>query len=76
MPLAQLPVTHGVKSVSFGTSTYIEYKGQRTPDLSSPADARGRALQADITADRRRSAPEEHAAPLRSGPLTPLLPGH
>ena len=49
IPLAKLPVTHTFKSVSFGTSAYIVYKGQRTPDLSFPADGRGKALQADIT---------------------------
>lgn len=49
-PLSALPVTHMIKSVSFGTSTYVMYKGQRTPDLSAPATAPGKALAADVTA--------------------------
>jgi hypothetical protein len=47
-PLTKLPMNHTFKSVSFGTSTYIVYGGRMTPDLSSPADARGHALAADV----------------------------
>jgi hypothetical protein len=48
MPLSQLPVNNTAKSASFGTSLYVMYHGQSTLDLSSPADARGKALAADV----------------------------
>ena len=48
MPLAQLPITHRFKSASFGTALFVEYNKQRTPDLTSPADARGQAIRADV----------------------------
>jgi hypothetical protein len=47
-PLNELPVAHCMKSVSFGKSIFIEYKGVRTPDLScQQADARAAALKKD-----------------------------
>ncbi len=49
-PLALLPVSHMVQSVSFGTSTYITYKGQRSPDLSYGSDYRVVALRNDVQA--------------------------
>lgn len=48
MPLTSLPVRHGMRSASFGTLTYITYKGQRSPDLTFASDARMAALKADI----------------------------
>jgi hypothetical protein len=36
-PLSPFPATHCVKSVSFGTSLYVEYNGERSPDLNCPA---------------------------------------
>ncbi len=75
MPLTKLPVNHTFKSVSFGTSTYVEYKGQQTPDLSSPADARGQALTADVRAITAALGLKN--LPRRPvGPMTPLVPGH
>ncbi len=50
MPLTSLPVRHGMRSVSFGTSTFITYKGQRSPDLTSGGSPRANALKADIDA--------------------------
>lgn len=50
MPLTSLPVRHGMKSASFGTSTYISYKGQKSPELTFAADPRAAALKADIVA--------------------------
>jgi hypothetical protein len=47
MPLSTLPVRHGMKSASFGTSTYVEYQGQRSPDLSFPGNAKAQALHDD-----------------------------
>lgn len=49
-PLPDLKVKHGVKSASFGTSTYITYKNHRSPDLSFGGDAHATALKADINA--------------------------
>jgi len=48
MPLTDLPVRHGVRSASFGTQTYITYKGQKSPDLTFASDPRTVALKADI----------------------------
>ncbi len=47
-PLNELPVRHCMKSVSFGKSIFIEYKGVRTPDLSCrQSDPRAAALKKD-----------------------------
>jgi len=47
-PLDELPVGHCMKSVSFGKSIFIEYKGVRTPDLSCrQSDPRAAALKRD-----------------------------
>ena len=48
MPLTSLPVRHGMRSASFGTATYITYKGQKSPDLTFASDPRIVALKADI----------------------------
>jgi hypothetical protein len=48
MPLTGLPVRHGMRSASFGTATFITYKGQRSPDLTFASDPRTVALKADI----------------------------
>lgn len=50
MPLTSLPVRHGMRSASFGTQTYITYKGQKSPDLTFASDPRTAALKADIDA--------------------------
>ncbi len=50
MPLTKLTVRHGMRSASFGTSTYVTYKGQRSPDLTFGGDAPANALKADIDA--------------------------
>lgn len=49
-PLNLLPRLHCMKSVSFGTSLYIEYNGERSPDLScpAPADSKLAALRKDV----------------------------
>lgn len=49
-PLTSLHVRHGLRSASFGTATYITYKGQKSPDLTFGGDARANALKADIGA--------------------------
>jgi hypothetical protein len=35
-PLQALPAAHCLKSVSFGSRLFVEYKGKRSPDLSCP----------------------------------------
>lgn len=48
MPLTSLPVRHGMRSASFGTQTFVTYKGQRSPDLTFASDPRTVALKSDI----------------------------
>lgn len=50
MPLTGLPARHGMRSASFGTRTFITYKGQQSPDLTFGGDARTTALKADVDA--------------------------
>ena len=50
LPLTGLPARRGMRSASFGTSTTITYKGQRSPDLTFGGDPRVAALKADIDA--------------------------
>jgi hypothetical protein len=52
MPLDQLAVRHCAKSVSFGTSTFVAYKGVRSPDLScgGQGDPKVVALKKDVDA--------------------------
>ncbi len=50
MPLSSLPAGRGMRSVSFGTSTVVTYRGQTSPDLTFAGDPRAAALKADITA--------------------------
>src|ERR1051325_11677971 len=48
-PLSQLELeTPCAKSISFGTSTYISYKGELSPDLSCSTDQRATVLVEDI----------------------------
>lgn len=37
VPLSNIPAHHCFKSVSFGSSLFIEYQGERSPDLSCPS---------------------------------------
>ena len=47
-PLTELPAVRCVKSVSFGSRTFVEFNGGRSPDLSCPSsDARSQLLQRD-----------------------------
>ena len=49
-PLNELPARHCMKSVSFGTSLFIEHNGVRSPDLScQQTDSRAQALRKDAT---------------------------
>lgn len=49
-PLDQLPVRHCAKSVSFGTRTFVTFKGVQSPDIScaGQTDPRVLALQKDV----------------------------
>lgn len=66
-PLDALPRTFCMKSVSFGTTTTVAYRGRRSPDLSCPArsaaasalalDARALAAAAGVTLLRHPFGP-------------------
>ena len=49
-PLSQLPHAHCMKSISFGSSLYVEFNGERSPDLNCPAprDSKLGVLQKDV----------------------------
>jgi hypothetical protein len=44
-PLSALPANHCFKSASFGTSLYVEYNGERSPDLNCPTPAGSKLAQ-------------------------------
>lgn len=48
MPLSALPAKRCMKSASFGTSTFVYWRHQRSPDVSCPGDAKGAAIEADV----------------------------
>jgi len=49
-PLNELPAAHCMKSVSFGTSIFVEFNGVRSPDLSCrQTDPRAAALKTDAS---------------------------
>jgi hypothetical protein len=51
MPLGKLPVdSRCPKSASFGSSTFVGYGSQQSPDLTCSADSRGRSLGDDVNA--------------------------
>ncbi len=47
-PLSKLPVRHMMRSASFGTSTFVIYKGQQSPDLTGGGNAQATALRDDV----------------------------
>jgi hypothetical protein len=50
-PLDALPSGECMKSASFGSATWITYRGKRSPDLSCPGDSAAlRAIAADAAA--------------------------
>ena len=61
MPLTALPVRHGMRSSSFGTETYITYKGQKSPDLTIPSGPQALALYDDIKAIEAAVHASNHA---------------
>ena len=48
MPLSGLPVARCVKSASFGTSRYVWFKGERSPDLCGRGSEKVAALEDDF----------------------------
>jgi hypothetical protein len=79
-PLDKLPSEPCMKSASFGSTTYVQFNGKRSPDLSCPMEGIGNKLADDvrhITEDlhvlpagrvlRRTLSPQ----PEVPGPLTP-----
>ena len=47
-PLAALPKTHCGKSVSFGTSQYVFFKGEKSPDLCGFDNEKVQTLKGDV----------------------------
>lgn len=72
--LSALPEHHCPKSVSFGSSLYVEVNGDRSPDLScaNPPDARMAALQKDANAILE--AARAQIGPTRLRPVRPVKP--
>ena len=47
-PLSALPKTHCAKSVSFGTSQYVFFKGEKSPDLCGFDNEKIETLKGDL----------------------------
>jgi hypothetical protein len=47
MPLSAMPAGQCAKSVSFGSSTYVIYRGETSPDITCPGDSKQQALLDD-----------------------------
>ncbi len=56
-PLSKLPVDTCVKSVSFGTSTFVSLDGEQSPDVSCPGNANAKQLFDDTNAIRKAFQP-------------------
>jgi len=50
MPLSRLHAAPCMKTTSFGTMTFLWWRGQRSLDVSCPGDAKATALNADAIA--------------------------
>ena len=50
MPLSRLHAAPCMKTTSFGTMTFLWWRGQRSLDISCPGDARATALNGDALA--------------------------
>ena len=73
-PLSALPPQHCPKSVSFGSRLYVEFNGDRSPDIScSPQkDPRSAALQKD--ANEVLATVRKQLGLSRFGPVRPVRP--
>jgi hypothetical protein len=49
MPLTALAVGHCMKSASFGSSTFVWWRGKRSPDLQCAADPKATALYSSVS---------------------------
>src|SRR5271166_6426850 len=49
MPLSHLQSGHCMKSASFGTSMFVYWNHQRSPDLTCPADARSKSVFSSVS---------------------------
>jgi hypothetical protein len=71
-PLQELQSAACMKSVSFGTSVFVYWNHQRSPDLTCPGDARGTALESDAQA----IAQALHIfGAVKTPVMRPLMPG-
>jgi hypothetical protein len=50
MPLSKIPIYPCMKSASFGTALFIWWRGERSPDLTCPANAKDAILGTDAGA--------------------------
>ena len=67
-PFSSLPDQHCMKSASFGTTTSIEFAGEKTPDLNcgDGGDAKLQAIIRDANEVIKLFRTNENLAPLRS----------
>lgn len=72
--LSDLPEHHCPKSVSFGSSVFVEMNGDRSPDIScaNPPDPRMAALQKDASGILQ--AVRAQLGPMRVRPVRPIKP--
>ncbi len=62
MPLSALPLTHCIKSASFGTSRYIWFKGKRSPDLCGRDNEKVATLSDDFANVVRAAGTTRHGS--------------
>lgn len=68
-PLDRLPAAHCMKSVSFGSSTEVGYRGKLSPDLSCPSpSSAARALAIDAAALAQAAGTSMLLRPLKPMP--------
>ena len=77
MPLSDVRVMHCMKSASFGSSLFVWWRGQRSPDLSCPGSEQSSAIAHDAAqvaaALGISTAPRGHLIqPLPNEPRKPL----
>lgn len=60
-PLNELPARHCAKSVSFGYRLFVEYEGQRSPDLTCPTGEDSRLANLKKEAEQLLQAAREAA---------------
>jgi hypothetical protein len=70
MPLSKIPIYPCMKSASFGTALFIWWRGQRSPDLTCPANAKDAILRTDAGA----IAEALHVSNTPRGRLIPMMP--